>query len=138
MSSKSRAGLSIGATAVVVFLLAVLFFNPFKRTMSNEVALSYGGGAFEGAEYQGVVNPGSGLHFNGWFDKWYVYKTDQRDYTVSDDESPLHGNGLLAVAEEFYRTSEDDIRTIRSTTAFNVHQVGERATPDIIQIIPLP
>jgi hypothetical protein len=51
-----------------------------------------------------------------------------------DDGSDLHGNGLLCVAEEFYRTDPDDIRTTRSTTAFNLHQVGERATPDIIRL----
>jgi hypothetical protein len=49
-----------------------------------------------------------------------------------DDGSPLHGNGLLGVAEEFYRTSPDELDTVRATTAFNIHQAGERATPDFI------
>ena len=51
-----------------------------------------------------------------------------------DDGSPFHGNGLLGVAEEFYRTSPDDLSTVRATTAFNIHWAGERATPDFITV----
>jgi len=49
-----------------------------------------------------------------------------------DDGSPLHGNGLLGVAEEFYRTNSEDLGSVRATAAFNLHQAGERATPDFI------
>lgn len=51
-----------------------------------------------------------------------------------DDGSPEHGNGLLAIAEEFHRTSPTLLNTVRASAAFNVHQVGVRATPDIITI----
>jgi hypothetical protein len=46
------------------------------------------------------------------------------------------GYGLLAVAEEFHRPSEDDddVTATFSSAAFNVHQVGTRETPDIIQL----
>lgn len=49
-----------------------------------------------------------------------------------DDGSSDHGNGLLGVAEEFYRTSQDDLTSVEATAAFNLHQAGERATPDYI------
>lgn len=45
-----------------------------------------------------------------------------------------HGNGLLGVAEEFYRTSKTELNTVRASDAFNLDQAGERTTPDIIQL----
>jgi hypothetical protein len=47
---------------------------------------------------------------------------------------PDHGDGLLGVAEEFYRTSPGDLDSVRSSDAFNIDQSGERTTPDIIQL----
>lgn len=49
-----------------------------------------------------------------------------------DDGSPAHGNGLLGVAEEFYRSSPDSLNTVEASDAFNLHFAGERATPDFI------
>jgi len=51
-----------------------------------------------------------------------------------DDGSPAHGNGLLGIGEEFYRTSASDLSSVRATDAFNLHQAGERATPDFITV----
>ncbi len=51
-----------------------------------------------------------------------------------DDGSPDHGNGVLAVAEEFFRTDADNLLSVRATDAFNLHQAGERATEDFIQL----
>ena len=49
-----------------------------------------------------------------------------------DDGSPVHGNGLLGVAEEFYRSSRRELNTVQASDAFNIHYAGERATPDFI------
>lgn len=49
-----------------------------------------------------------------------------------DDGSPVHGNGLLGVAEEFYRSSADVLNTVQASDAFNIHYAGDRATPDFI------
>ncbi|MFN8640784.1 MAG: hypothetical protein U0802_03670 [Candidatus Binatia bacterium] len=49
-----------------------------------------------------------------------------------DDGSAAHGNGLLGVAEEFYRSSETDLNTVQASDAFNIHYAGDRATPDFI------
>lgn len=49
-----------------------------------------------------------------------------------DDGSPLHGNGLLGIAEEFYRASPTALDTVVSTDAFNLHWAGVRQTPDFI------
>lgn len=47
-----------------------------------------------------------------------------------DDGSPSHGNGLLCVAEEFYRENRDDLSTVVASTAFNLHWAGLRDEAD--------
>lgn len=51
-----------------------------------------------------------------------------------DDGSPAHGNGLIGVAEEFYRTESGDLSTVRATAAFNLHWAGVRDEPDFITL----
>jgi len=51
-----------------------------------------------------------------------------------DDGSPYHGNGLLAIGEEFYRSPGDDLNMVNSSDAFNTHQTGVRASEDLILI----
>jgi hypothetical protein len=48
-----------------------------------------------------------------------------------DDGEPTHGNGLVGVAEEFYRTSPTSLNTVRATTAFNLNRsrFDSRDTP---------
>ncbi len=53
-----------------------------------------------------------------------------------DDGSPAHGNGLLGVAEEFYRTRLEDLDSVRATAAFNLHWAGVRDTPDFVTLAP--
>lgn len=52
------------------------------------------------------------------------------------DGSPEHGNGILGVAEEFYRPVPYTLSGVRASAAFNLHQVGERSSPDFITIVP--
>jgi hypothetical protein len=50
-----------------------------------------------------------------------------------DDGAEDHGNGLIAVAEEFHRDCEqEDLTAVIGSAAFNVHQSGERPSPDLI------
>ena len=51
-----------------------------------------------------------------------------------DDGVEGRGNGLLAVAEEFYRSNEGNILDSNSTTAFNVHYVGTRDRNDVMRL----
>ena len=52
-----------------------------------------------------------------------------------DQDDPEHGNGVLCVAEEFFLDDPDgDLDSIHSSDAFNLHQVGQRVRPDIIQL----
>lgn len=79
----ARAG-GFGVVALVI-ILAISFFalNPFKKTPRELIGLSYGGGPFEGARFQDVVQPGSNLFFHGWGDPLYLYPVTQRNYIIS-------------------------------------------------------
>ena len=52
-----------------------------------------------------------------------------------DGGSELYGNGLIGVAEEFHRGNRRDLRSVRGTAAYNIHQSGRRARNDFI-ILP--
>jgi hypothetical protein len=51
-----------------------------------------------------------------------------------DDGSPVHGNGLLGVVEEFHRTDVDSLLSTRASAAFQLHHVGVRADNDVVQL----
>jgi regulator of protease activity HflC (stomatin/prohibitin superfamily) len=68
---------------ILVIALLPMIAGAFKKTPRDQFGISYGGGPFEGTHFQQIVKPGSGLFFNGWFDKLYLYPADQRNYIVS-------------------------------------------------------
>jgi regulator of protease activity HflC (stomatin/prohibitin superfamily) len=73
---------------VVPLLLVGLALVPtlisgLKKTPRDRVGISYGGGPFEGVHYQTIVQPGSNLFFNGFFDSLFLYPSDQINYIVS-------------------------------------------------------
>ena len=85
--------MKIGKIVVVLLILSLAmpaFLWPFRKTDRDMVGLSYGGGFVEGAHFQGVKQPGSGLFFNGWGDKLYAYPVTQRNYIIS--KNPLLGD----------------------------------------------
>lgn len=95
-TSSSFLGVALVAAAVIALVLAAaspMFF--WTSTGAGEVALSYGGGPFEGSAYQDTVGPGSGMHANGWFDKWYTYDITQRDFTIAT-QPEADSNDLVA------------------------------------------
>jgi len=85
----SRFGLrqKLLAALVIILLLGFgpAFVSGLKKTPRNMIGISYGGGPFEGAHFQGIVKPGSGLFFNGWFDPLYLYPSDQQNYIISQN-----------------------------------------------------
>lgn len=105
--------LAAAITGVILVLFVILMIlpiglNPLRKTPADKIAISYGGGPFEGNEYQRIVNPGSGITFNGWFDKWYEYPTTQRNYIVSSD--PAEGDRAQVdhiTAKDANRVNED-------------------------------
>jgi SPFH domain / Band 7 family len=79
--------LLIIAAVVVVLALGPAFVSGLKKTPRDRVGISYGGGPFEGAHYQRIVQPGSGLFFNGFYDPLYLYPSDQVNYIISKQPS---------------------------------------------------
>lgn len=76
-----------GAALILVVVLGLalvpLVAGGLKKTPKDRVGISYGGGPIEGSHYQRVVQPGSRLFFNGFFDPLYLYPADQQNYIVS-------------------------------------------------------
>ncbi len=73
---------------VVVIPIVVLGFVPLlwsslEKTPRDKVGISYGGGPIEGSHFQRIVQPGSALFFNGFFDTLYLYPADQQNYIIS-------------------------------------------------------
>ena len=75
--------LAAGAVAATALVVPVATWMVTEKTPADKVALSYGGGPFEGNQFQREVQPGSSLVFNGIFDKWYEYPVTLRNYIVS-------------------------------------------------------
>ena len=51
-----------------------------------------------------------------------------------DSGNENYGNGLIGIAEEFYRVDGDDVTATVSSAAFNLHHVGVRDRVDIIRL----
>jgi hypothetical protein len=68
---------------VVGLALLPSVLSSLKKTPRNMVGISYGGGPVEAADFQRIVQPGSGLFFNGLFDPLYLYPSDTQTYIVS-------------------------------------------------------
>ena len=116
----------------VVFVLALGLLGgtcagqPLRKTPADKIAVSYGGGFFEGAQFQKVVDPGSGIVNNGFFDKWYLYPVTQRDVTIAADEeedSKDYGMPDVIVA----RTSDGVACNVQLAVTFKLNTNNTRS-----------
>lgn len=73
----------VALVAIIALALAPPFIKGWKKTPKNRIGISYGGGPFEAAHYQKIVQPGSSLFFNGFYDPLYLYPSDQQNYIIS-------------------------------------------------------
>ena len=82
---EGEARFAVPGIVVVILIVwgAVALFTGFEKTPQDKIGLSYGGGPIEGEKFQRVVDPGSGLFFNGLFDRLYEYPVTQRNYIIS-------------------------------------------------------
>lgn len=104
-----RRGIQIGGAVIAFVLLITLVpaaLGSFRKTPADQIALSYGGGPFEGNQFQRIVRPGSGLTFNGLLDHWYEYPVTQRNYIVS--ENPKEGD--RAEADQIVASTSDKVQ----------------------------
>lgn len=92
--------------AIVLVIGAVLFFTGSKKPPQDKTCISYGGGVFEGNDYQRTVSPGGGRSFNGIMDKWYCYPTEtERSYIITSRP----GEGDAHYADTISAPSADNI-----------------------------
>src|SRR5262245_32243192 len=104
--SRRRRWLPVIIVAVIVLLaLAPTVASGFKKTPRNMVGISYGGGPFEAAHFQRIVQPGSGLFFNGLFDPLYLYPSDTQNYIVSK----TIGEGATKQPDSIIAPSQDRV-----------------------------
>jgi hypothetical protein len=96
------------ATSILVVVLViggVSLATAFKKTPQDKICVSYGGGPFEGEDYQFTKGPGSGRFFNGVRDKLYCYPVTQRSYTITSHP----GQGDTDYADAVIAPSKDNI-----------------------------
>lgn len=92
-SLKPGVAFIVGFALIVALAFVPMVGSSLKKTPRDRVGISYGGGPFEGANFQKIVMPGSGLFFNGWFDPLYLYPADQQNYIVSTGDNGSGGSG---------------------------------------------
>jgi hypothetical protein len=100
-----QAAVAIGVAVLAIMLMSVAV-GTFRKTPADRVALSYGGGPFEGNKFQKIVRPGSGLVLNGLLDHWYTYPVTQRNYIVSQHAD----EGDRGVADEIVASTSDKVQ----------------------------
>jgi regulator of protease activity HflC (stomatin/prohibitin superfamily) len=76
--------------------LVPTFASGLTKTPRDRVGISYGGGPFEGVHFQRIVEPGSNLFFNGFFDHLYLYPSDQVNYIVPAQSAESEQSAQLA------------------------------------------
>jgi regulator of protease activity HflC (stomatin/prohibitin superfamily) len=79
---RSWRWLLIVPVVLIGLALVPTFVSGLTKTPRDRVGISYGGGPFEGVHFQRIVQPGSNLFFNGFFDGLYLYPSDQVNYIV--------------------------------------------------------
>lgn len=106
-SRVPRLGLALLAGLLLIALLALVptVTSGLVKTPRDRVGISYGGGPVEAARFQRVVQPGSGLFWNGFFDPLYLYPADQQNYIISKS-----GEEGSATAETVRAPSNDRVQ----------------------------
>jgi hypothetical protein len=106
VARRPLARLVIVLAVVVGLALVPAVVSSFKKTPRNMVGISYGGGPFESAHFQRIVNPGSRLFFNGLFDPLYNYPADTQTYIVSK----VKGEGAVSEVDSIVAPSRDRVQ----------------------------
>ena len=94
---RSARWLLLVPVVLIALALVPMFSSGLEKTPRDRVAISYGGGPFEGVHFQRIVQPGSNLFFNGFFDSLYLYPSDQVNYIVSQQPNQGAQQGPDAV-----------------------------------------
>ena len=98
--------IAVVVLAALLLGLAPTVLSSVRKTPRNMVGISYGGGPIESARFQRIVQPGSGLFFNGLFDPLYLYPSDTQAYIVSKTA----GEGAVPEADSIVSPSSDHVQ----------------------------
>lgn len=98
--------LAVAVVVIIALALVPLVASSLKKTPKDRIGISYGGGPIEGSHFQRVVQPGSRLFFNGFFDPLYLYPADQQNYIVSTVPS----EGAKPKADRVVAPSKDRVQ----------------------------
>lgn len=113
-----KIGFGAGTIALVVLLLALAivptFLSSLKKTPRDRVGISYGGGPIEGSHFQKIVEPGSRLFFNGWFDPLYLYPADQQNYIITKQS----GQGAVKNPDSVIAPTKDRVQVEYQVAAY--------------------
>lgn len=111
--------IAASVTAAVAVTVPVATFMATEKTPADKIALSYGGGPFEGNQYQRTVQPGSGLVLNGMLDKWYEYPVTLRNYIVSS----AHDEGDKEAFDVITSSDSDGVEeAVELTLSFRLNE----------------
>lgn len=106
-SASSRAGhplraLALVVVAVVLFAMVPIVTSAFKRTPNDSVGVSYSSGIIGDATFQRVVPPGTGLFYNGFFGRLYLYPSGDLAVTIPDPapDAVLLAQPIVAPTED--------------------------------------
>jgi hypothetical protein len=125
---------------VVVALLGVVvgLFTSFEKTPQDKICLSYGGGPFEGNQYQFTTEAGSGIFINGMFDNLYCYPQTERSFSIRTDDNnedtPL--NAVVAPSSDnidmrfelivYFQLNEDKIEEFHKAIGIKTHAYDDK------------
>ena len=142
---RAGLGLLLGLLAVVLLALVPVLGSTLEKTPRDKVGISYGGGPFEGAHFQKIVQPGSSLFFNGIFDDLYLYPADQQTYIVSKakDEGESKPDVIVAPSKDrvqvqyqvavYYKLNTDKLRAFHEQLGLRYSAYTSSGWTDFIQ-----
>jgi regulator of protease activity HflC (stomatin/prohibitin superfamily) len=140
-----RATLVVALALIVGLALVPVVASAFAKTPKDRIGISYGGGPFEAARFQKIVEPGSSLFFNGFFDDLYLYPADQRNYIVAGSvESDDPGTGTITAPTRdrvqvgyqvavYYRLNTDQLRSFHEELGLKYEAYTADGWNDLIE-----
>ena len=117
--------------AVFLLIIGIISISGFKKTPRDQIGISYGGGPVEGQHFQKIIEPGSGLFFNGLLDRLYLYPVTQRNYIIAQSaEGDVQGvisatsKDQIVVGFEvatYFRLNTDKLQKFHETIGLKHH-----------------
>ena len=129
---RSWRWLLVVPVVLVVVALVPTFVSGLKKTPRDRVGISYGGGPIEGIHFQRIVQPGSRLFFNGFFDDLYLYPSDQVNYIVPQQSAQAAQQQAAQQAQAQGSQPAQGDQQAQGTQPTQGSQQGTQPAPDAV------